>query len=162
EACLLQQPVGWAKVADGDAGQQPHELATQGERDVDMDERVAWPAGLGVVAHAFVLLLARPGPDALPVARAVQADHGSPLAPGWPLAGQPAYLFRGDTEVLFEVSGELVGATVAVREDDVLDGCHGQRWILQAAAAFLQAQPFEQLHRGELGVLEYLVQVARR
>jgi hypothetical protein len=27
--------------------------------------------------------------------------------------------------VLFEVSGELVGAEVAVRGDDVFDGCHG-------------------------------------
>lgn len=65
--------------------------------------------------------------------------HGSSVTPGRPLAGESAYLCCRDAEVLCEVSGELVGAEVAVGGDDVFDGCHGQRRILQLTVAFLQA-----------------------
>ena len=65
--------------------------------------------------------------------------HGLSFMPGRPLAGESAYLCCRDAEVLFEVSGELVGAEVAVCGDDVLDGCPGQRRILQTTVAFLQA-----------------------
>src|SRR5262249_29989915 len=92
----------------------------------------------------------------------VRAVHGSPLAPGGLLAGEAAYLFRRDTEHLLEVSGKLVGAKVAVLGDDLLDVRRGQRRVLQPTATFLEAQPCEQLHRREVGGLEYLVQVAGR
>jgi hypothetical protein len=65
--------------------------------------------------------------------------HGSSFAPGRPLAGESAYLCCRDAEELFEDSGELVGAEVAVGGDDVFDGCGGQRRIVQTTVAFLQA-----------------------
>ena len=42
-----------------------------------------------------------------------------------PLVGESADLCWRDAEVVFEVSGELVRAEVAVRGDDVLDGYRG-------------------------------------
>jgi hypothetical protein len=64
---------------------------------------------------------------------------GSSFPSGWVLAGESAYLCCRDAEVLFEVSGELVGAEVAVGGDDVLEGCPSQRRIVQLTVAFLQA-----------------------
>jgi hypothetical protein len=51
--------------------------------------------------------------------------HGSSFTLGRPLAGESADLCWRDAEELFEVSGELVRAEVAVRGDDVLDGYRG-------------------------------------
>ena len=55
----------------------------------------------------------------------------SPVTSGWQLDGKPVYLCRRDAEELFEVSGELVGAKVTVRGDDVLDGRRCQRGVTQ-------------------------------
>jgi hypothetical protein len=51
--------------------------------------------------------------------------HGLSFTLGGPLAGESADLCWRDAEVVFEVSGELVRAEVAVRGDDVLDGYRG-------------------------------------
>jgi hypothetical protein len=88
-------------------------------------------------AHAAVLC-GRIESQALWWTAARQA-HGSFFMPGRARVGESSCLCCRDAEVLFEVSGELVGAEVAVRGDDVFDGCHGQRRILQATVAFLQA-----------------------
>jgi hypothetical protein len=71
---------------------------------------LSWAAGSGLMRSS--------GPPA-------RHAHGSSFTLGRVLAGESAYLCCRDAEELFEVSGELVGAEVAVRGDDVLDGCPG-------------------------------------
>lgn len=70
-----------------------------------------------------------------------RAEHapGSSCTPGQLRGGESAYLCWRDAKQLFEVSGELVRAGIAVRGDEVLDGCRGLRWVLQMTVAFLQA-----------------------
>src|SRR5262249_62390924 len=95
---------------------------------------------LGYSAFELMPLFRAAGIDSdAPVVRRLRPVRGSNLVAGRLLAGEPAYLGRRDAEQLFEVSGELVGASVAVCGDDVLDGRHGQRRILQTTVAFLQA-----------------------
>jgi hypothetical protein len=69
----------------------------------------------------------------------VEHAPGSSCAPGRLRGGESAYLCWRDAKQLFEVSGELVGAGIAVRGDEVLDGCRGLRWVLQMTVASLQA-----------------------
>jgi hypothetical protein len=83
-------------------------------------ERREIPSSIG---H-MLLSCGRIEPDVLPWT-AGWAVHGSSFTLGRPLAGESAYLCWRDAEVLFEVSGELVRAEVAVRGDDVLDGYRG-------------------------------------
>lgn len=109
-----------------------------------------------------VCLRTRSGSDAPPADPAVCVAHGSPPGSGQPLAGQLTDLCCRYIKQLLEVSGELVGAKVAVRGDDVLDRPHAQGRVLQVAIACLQPQPFDQFHRRKTGALEQLVQVARR
>jgi hypothetical protein len=54
-----------------------------------------------------------------------------------------AELARGDTELLPEVTGELVWSQVTVRGYEVLDGGVGHGWVQEAAVAFAQAQLFD-------------------
>jgi hypothetical protein len=69
------------------------------------------------------------------------------------------YLCGRDAEFLPEVPGELVGPSVTYRRHDVLNGRRGQCWILESMAGLVQTQLLEQLHRREVGILEYGVQV---
>jgi|SRR5215470_14058867 len=79
-----------------------------------------------------------------------------------PLVSELTYLCGRDAEDLPEIPGELVGPNVTYCQHDILDMRPGQCRIMKSIVGLLQAQLLDQLHRCEVGILEYGVQVTGR